>query len=189
MQTALIQSQIDINENPKKSPRLPQMSDNKENNGYIKTWKKYNKDLLFIMSIVVQGPCYHGSTVLCQTAVARSYVKQCPAGTRTRPDTRYFICYPTRPDSVLKIIGQRVTRVPEPDPIPDISTRTRPDTRYFICYPTRPDSVLKIIGQRVTRNIGYYPKFRVNPEYRVLPDISGKPEVSGITQHFGYPQI
>ena len=30
---------------------------------------------------------------------------QCPAGTRTRPDTRYFICYPTRPDSVLKIIG------------------------------------------------------------------------------------
>ena len=30
---------------------------------------------------------------------------QCPAGTRTRPDTRYFIWYPTRPDSFLKIIG------------------------------------------------------------------------------------
>ena len=32
-------------------------------------------------------------------------IHQCPAGTRTRPDTRYFIWYPTRPDSFLKIIG------------------------------------------------------------------------------------
>ena len=30
---------------------------------------------------------------------------QCPAGTRTRPATRYFFRYPTRPDSVLEIIG------------------------------------------------------------------------------------
>ena len=30
---------------------------------------------------------------------------QCPAGTRTRPATRYFFPYPTRPDSVLEIIG------------------------------------------------------------------------------------
>ena len=30
---------------------------------------------------------------------------QCPTGTRTRPATRYFFRYPTRPDSVLKIIG------------------------------------------------------------------------------------
>ena len=30
---------------------------------------------------------------------------QCPAGTRTRPATRYFFQYPTRPDSVLEIIG------------------------------------------------------------------------------------
>ena len=35
----------------------------------------------------------------------QSLLLQCPAGTRTRPDTRYFIRYPTRPDSVLKIIG------------------------------------------------------------------------------------
>ena len=31
--------------------------------------------------------------------------RQCPTGTRTRPATRYFLRYPTRPDSVLKIIG------------------------------------------------------------------------------------
>ena len=31
--------------------------------------------------------------------------QQCPAGTRTRPATRYFSRYPTRPDSVLEIIG------------------------------------------------------------------------------------
>ena len=30
---------------------------------------------------------------------------QCPTGTQTQPDTRYFFRYPTRPDSVLKIIG------------------------------------------------------------------------------------
>ena len=30
---------------------------------------------------------------------------QCPAGTRTRPATRYFFRYPTRPDSVLEISG------------------------------------------------------------------------------------
>ena len=30
---------------------------------------------------------------------------QCSAGTRTRPATRYFFRYPTRPDSVLEIIG------------------------------------------------------------------------------------
>ena len=34
---------------------------------------------------------------------------QCPAGTRTRPATRYFFRYPTRPDSVLEISGYRVT--------------------------------------------------------------------------------
>ena len=35
--------------------------------------------------------------------------RQCPAGTRTRPATRYFFRYPTRPDSVLEIIGWQVT--------------------------------------------------------------------------------
>ena len=30
---------------------------------------------------------------------------QCPAGTPTRPATRYFFPYPTRPDSVLEIMG------------------------------------------------------------------------------------
>ena len=30
---------------------------------------------------------------------------QCPIGTRTRPNTRYFFRYPPQPDSVLKIIG------------------------------------------------------------------------------------
>ena len=34
-----------------------------------------------------------------------SSYRQCPAGTRTRPATRYFFRYPTRPDSVLEIIG------------------------------------------------------------------------------------
>ena len=31
--------------------------------------------------------------------------KRCPAGTRTRPATRYFFRYLTRPDSVLEITG------------------------------------------------------------------------------------
>ena len=31
--------------------------------------------------------------------------KQGPAGTKTRPATRYFFLYPTRPNSVLEIIG------------------------------------------------------------------------------------
>ena len=41
------------------------------------------------------------------TLVMVSYkpYNQCPAGTRTRPATRYFFRYPTRPDSVLEIIG------------------------------------------------------------------------------------
>ena len=32
------------------------------------------------------------------------HYRQCPTGTRTRPATRYFFRYLTRPDSVLKII-------------------------------------------------------------------------------------
>ena len=31
--------------------------------------------------------------------------KQCPTGTWTRPATRYFLRYLTRPDSILKIFG------------------------------------------------------------------------------------
>ena len=38
-------------------------------------------------------------------ALVITYHRQCPAGTRTRPATRYFFRYPTRPDSVLEIIG------------------------------------------------------------------------------------
>ena len=39
------------------------------------------------------------------TVIITSIKHQCPAGTRTRPATRYFFRYPTRPDSVLEIIG------------------------------------------------------------------------------------
>ena len=48
-----------------------------------------------------------------QFVYTEEYLKpreQCPAGTRTRPATRYFFWYPTRPDSVLESSGYGVTR-------------------------------------------------------------------------------
>ena len=46
------------------------------------------------------------STTPCAKMRVRTMIigMQCPAGTRTRPDTRYFLPYPTHPDSILKII-------------------------------------------------------------------------------------
>ena len=38
-------------------------------------------------------------------AVVVKSCRQCPTGTRTRPATRYFLRYPTRPDSILRIFG------------------------------------------------------------------------------------
>ena len=42
---------------------------------------------------------------------------QCPAGTRTRPDTRYFICYPTR----FSFENHRVAGNPKYRVLPEIS--------------------------------------------------------------------
>ena len=54
------------------------------------------------------GRCIEGYCVTCKdwmrVEVPQLTCVQCPTGTRTRPATRYFFRYPTRPDSVLKII-------------------------------------------------------------------------------------
>ena len=68
----------------------------------------------------------------------RDMYRQCPASTRTRPATRYFFRYLTRPNSVFQVAGNPKHRV-----LPDISGKP------------------EILG--TTRNFGYYPIFRVSP--------------------------
>ena len=61
----------------------------------------------FVKNCVKVGPKNLEGLIVKGEHPVKEYTEedQCPAGTRTRPATRYFFRYPTRPDSVLEIIG------------------------------------------------------------------------------------
>ena len=80
-------------------------------------------------------PSSTSSTITTSTTSCSSAVTSAQRVPEPDPATRYFFPYPTRPDSVLEIIGQRVTRKigyypifrvnPKFRVLPDISGITR----------------------------------------------------------------
>ena len=83
------------------------------------------------------------------------YREQCPTGTRTRPATRYFLRYPTRPDSSFenhRVAGKLTYQVlpeisgcklfvnnPKYPELPESKKDTRKYPIVFFNTPTRPE--------------------------------------------------